>query len=343
MKTFISTSIEAGSPEFARSCLIVHDIDFLLSGDGTSIDADLCVDFATSMSAKDYRYGVLDFQEITDYLSTCTSSQAEECANNFNDAINSLKSAFPSVRWTVMQLGRTNPYESGMAIPKKQLKTFLSENENYQIFANILSSGVSWLCADLRPDENEFYFSSTERHNICKARSSCAISLLSKAGWTENIYGCIGKYVWNPRSSTGYVDGNFPMQAICQQLQYFGIGGLLHYHPGSVVWRVHDENPANDSSNGISNFSDMFTFEDARNSIYNDASNLLSMSAGFGNFGSGNPREILLNKIVDKFKGEGAINQSEHEWHRLNRNVSANGYWLRKEDKPPRPNPSDFS
>lgn len=346
MKTYISTSIEPGQPDFARSCLVIHDIDFGLVNDGTFVDADACVDFASSINAKEYRYGVLDFPQIPYLLEEgFTETQAEECANGINDALGSLISAFPSVRWTILQLGRIFPFEvdNYSVVNKKKIQSFVLSKTNAQIFSNIVTQNANWACIDLRPGEEDSSVPAHQRFDLCRARASCAISIISRSGWTENIYGCVGKYVWNPRNSVGYIDESFSIQSVCAQLQYFGIGGLLHYHPGSVVWRIHNDNPANDAANGISGFGDMFAFEDAKNSIYNDAQSILSAASGFGNFPSGDPREILLNKLVNDFKGQGLMNRSEHVWHELNNNVSADGFWLRKEDKPPRPNPSDFS
>lgn len=343
MKTFISTSVEPGSPDFARSCLIIHDIDFALFGNGSYIDADACVDFASSMNAKEYRYGVLDFKEVEGFLDSCTSVQAEECANNFGDALSSLGSAFPSVRWTLLQNARTFPFSEGSVVSKKKYKQFISTKTNLQLFSQILSQKMGWACIDLRPDENDYYLSSSNRIELIKARASCASMIISKSGWSQNIYGCLGRYVWNPRTSSGYLDNDMPISEIGSQLQYSGIGGLLHYHPGSVVWRTHEANPSQDVANGISAFTDMFTFNDAKNSAHYDAALFLEKSIGFGNFSPGDPREILLNKIVDELKGQGSINDSEHVWHQLNNDVSSSGFWLRKEDKPPRPNPSDFA
>lgn len=343
MKTFISTSVEPGQPDFARSCLIIHDIDFALVGDGTVVDADACVEFASSMNAKEYRYGVLDFKEVEGFLESCTLLQAEECANNFSDVLNNLSSAFPSVRWTLLQTARTFPFENASVVIRKKHKQFVAAKANHQLFSDIVVKKMGWACIDMRPDENEYYFSQKTRIELCKARASCASMIMSKSGWPDNIYGCIGRYVWNPRNSSGYLDSEFPISEIGAQLQYFGIGGLLHYHPGSVVWRTHEAYPAQDVANGISSFTDMYTFNDAKNSLHSDASLFLEKSVGFKNFSPEDPREILLNKIIGDLKGQGDINESSHIWHQLNNDVSASGFWLRKEDKPPRPNPSDFS
>ncbi len=342
MKPLIATSIQAGEPDFARSCITIHDIDMGLAGIGISIDADACVEFASAMSAKDYRYGILDFPEINDYLLSCTVTEATAVADDFSDAISALKSAFPNVRWTIAQALRTNPYYSNKAILKKEYRSFSKSHANLIKFSKSIGEHCGWMVVDIRPESDETTISSSERSAIARARANCGMMIAALSGWSEGIHGAIGKYVWDPRSSSGYIDEQYPIDEISSHLQYYGLAGLLYCSPASVVWRVHNDNPANDAANGIVAFSDFFTFSDALQSINAECAEISLKSLVFANPDRGDPREILLDKIVDDLSGSGDINGSEHIWHRLNRSINANGYWLRREDNPPRPNPSDF-
>jgi hypothetical protein len=343
MNPVLSTSIMPGQPNFARSCVIIHDIDMGLVGDGVSIDSDACVSMAASLDAKSYRYGILDFPELPAYLESCTADQAEVSANDFSDALSSLKSAYPSVRWTLAQTLRTNPFDSGLSIASKQFKSFVSQRVNLLAFSKIVLKNCTWCCVDLRPDVDESLMSANERLLVARARANCGLMVSARSGWTSSVFGCIGKYVWDPRDSFGYVDSNFPINSIGPELQYFGISGLLHYNPASVVWRVYSDHPESYVSNGIAEFSEFYIFDDAKNALNSDCALLMEIAPGFSNPSIHDPREILLNKIVDNLSGSGEINKSEHVWHKLNRSVNVNDYWLRRDDTPPRPDPSNFS
>lgn len=342
MNPLLCTSIDPGYPEFARSCMIIHDIDMGLTGAGVSIDADACVDFASTLNPKSYRYGILDFPEIPDYLDNCTLVQAEAAANDFADAIRSLTSAYPSVKWTVAQALSTFPFQDNNVIVKKNHKAFIRGKENLNAFVSILVPVVSWMCVDLRPDSNETMLSGANRIKFASARTSCGKMLAAMRGWTYGVFGCIGNYIWDPRSSLGYVDATYPIGDILVNSQNYGFSGLLHYHPGSVIWRTHADHPTQDAANGITDFSDLYDFHSAKSAIDSQCNYIGQTAPVFKNLSKNDPREILLAKVIEELAGAGDINSAEHVWHKINRSVNAKDYWVGKEDVPPRPNPVDF-
>jgi hypothetical protein len=343
MNPLLCTSIDPGYPDFARSCMIIHDIDMGLAGSGVSIDADLCVNFASTLNPKNYRYGIIDFPEIRTYLDTCTLAQAESAANDFADAIRSLSSAYPSVKWCLAQTLSTFPFENNNVIDKKNHKNFVSSKTNLNAFVSILVQASTWMCVDFRPDSSENMLSGTNRILLAGARVSCGTKLAAMNGWNSGVMGCVGNHVWDPRSSMGYLDNQYPMGDILVNSQGYGLSGLLHYHPASVVWRIHADQPAQDTVNGITDFSDMFDFNSAKSLIESQCNYVGQSAPLFKNLSKNDPREIVLSKVINELSGSGDMNSAEHVWHKINRSINAKDYWVNKADIPPRPNPVDFS
>lgn len=342
MNPLLCTSIDPGYPDFARSCMIIHDIDMGLTGSGVSIDGDACVNFAGTLNPKSYRYGLLDFPELPEYLENCTLTQAESAANDFADALRSLTAAYPSVKWTLVQALSTFPFENNNVVVKKKQKAFLSELENLNAFVSIIVPVSSWMCIDLRPDFNENMLSADNRIKIAAAKASCGMMLAAIQGWNSGLFGCIGNYLWDPRSAVGYIDNTYPIGNILSNSQNYGFSGLVSYHPGSVVWRVHADQPSQDSVNGIVDFSHLFDFNSAKSSIEDQCLYVSQTAPVFKNLPKNDPREIVLSKVIEELSGAGEINSAEHVWHKINRSVNAKDYWVGKDDIPPRPNPVDF-
>lgn len=343
MNPLLCTSIDPDYPDFARSCMIIHDIDLGLTGSGISIDSDACLEFANTMSPKNYRYGVLDFPEIGPYLSSCSLAQAEIVANDFADALRTLSSTYPSVKWTLIQSLYLLPSEGSISIGKKFYRNYAYDQKNRIKFISIISQVSGWMCVDLRPDDDESLLPPAERLKLASARASCGLMLAALGGWSEGVFGCIGDYNWDPRSSTGSVDSNFPMQGILSASRNYGLAGMLHYHPASVVWRVHADQPTQDAVNGISAFSNLFDFNSAKAAIENQCSYVKNNAVVFYNLPKDDPREIVISKVSQELSGAGEINTADHIWHKINRSVNSSGYWIGKNDIPPKPNPIDFS